>query len=250
MSNAQEGNLTVNDEMEQAIVEYLRAHPEFFNRHLELVETLRLPYPGRPVVSLFERQLLLLREQNAQLHSKIQALVAVARDNGRVSKHMQRLALTLIEATGLDELLQGIKSVLRDEFNADFTALRLAARPAEAILADEREFLAPAALTLFEPLLRSGKPLCGQLSGEQVRYLFSESAPRIASAALIPLEGIGWYGLLAVGSADEARFHLGMGTLFLSRMGELISHALQPYLRSFSPGLTPPVPPFPSRESR
>jgi uncharacterized protein YigA (DUF484 family) len=35
---------------------------------------------------------------------------------------------------------------------------------------------------------------------------------------------------LAVASQDPERFYPAMGTLFLSRMGELISHALQAHL--------------------
>lgn len=220
------------DEAERLLAEYLRDHPDFFNRHLDLLETLRIPHPCRPAVSLIERQLLLLREQNALLRSKLQELVAVARDNDCLSKRMQCLILELIEARGLDEMLHGIQGVLRDDFSADFTAVRLGAKPLEIALIEEKDLLAPEDFALFEPILRSGRPLCGRLTTEQAQYLFHEAASQVASAALVPLRGTDWIGLLAVGSCDEGRFHPAMGTLFLSRMGELISHALQPYLRS------------------
>ena len=44
--------------------------------------------------------------------------------------------------------------------------------------------------------------------------------------ALIPLGGQPPLGLLALGSVDRDRFHPGMSTEFLSRMGELITDAL------------------------
>jgi uncharacterized protein YigA (DUF484 family) len=217
---------------EQAVAEYLTEHPEFFASHPELLESLRIPHPCRPAVSLVERQIMQFREQNAQLRSRLLDLVSVARENDCLSARMQRLTLTLIEAAGLDELLQGVKGVLRDEFNADFAALRLAAEPVEQPLVREEEFFTLDALSPFESVLRSDRPLCGQLSADQADCLFGDTAASVASAALIPLLGIGWSGILSIGSRDVNRFHPGMGTLFLSRMGELVSHALRPHLRS------------------
>jgi len=49
---------------------------------------------------------------------------------------------------------------------------------------------------------------------------------------LIPLGGHRWRGLLVVGSADAGRFHPGVGTLFLERIGELVSQALQARLQA------------------
>ena len=44
--------------------------------------------------------------------------------------------------------------------------------------------------------------------------------------------GFDWKGLVAIGSCDPKRFHPGMGTLFLSRIGELISHALHTHTQT------------------
>ncbi|MDQ2695867.1 MAG: DUF484 family protein [Pseudomonadota bacterium] len=219
------------DEVERRIAAYLRAHPDYFERHLELLKVLRIPHPCRPAVSLLERKLQLLQDQNGQLRRKLVDLVEVARDNDQLADHLQRLALALIEAQGLDEVLHNVKGVLRDELNADFSALRLAARPLEPNLAGEEEFRAwdPA---LFESLLHGRRPVCGRLTREQATSLFAEAAPRVASAALVPLAGAVWQGLLAIGSREQGRFYAGMGTLFLSRVGTLVSHALGPHLRA------------------
>jgi hypothetical protein len=69
------------------------------------------------------------------------------------------------------------------------------------------------------------------LTSQQTRYLFDDAAAQIASTALVPLGGFDWKGLMGIGSRDHRRFHPGMGTLFLSRIGELISHALQLHLQ-------------------
>ncbi len=216
-------------EAEQAIVRYLAAHPDFFNRHPDLVEGLRIHHPCRPAVSLLEHQVQVLRQRHAHLHNKLQELVEVARENGRLIGRLQRLTLALLDARMLPEMLRNIQLVLREEFRAEFIMLRLTA-PAWQTGWDEELRLSAKAHSLFEALLRAGRPVCGRLTREQTQVLFGGAAAEVASVALAPLQGNDWQGLLAVGSRDELRFHPGMGTLILSCMGELISHALQAYL--------------------
>ncbi len=212
-------------EIERVVVNWLREHPEFFIRHPDLVESLRVPHPCEPAVSLLEYQNRLLRERGQRLHGKLLELVAIARDNDRLAERVQRLALDLLDAPNeLDGLLYRIKAVLRDEFNADCVALCLEA----ALVAGSgaAEFLRPEALALFEGLLQVGKSRCGRLRPEQATALFGDCAPQVASAALVPLGDGRWRGLLALGSWDEQRFHPGAGTLFLGRAGELVGRAL------------------------
>ncbi|MDG4555511.1 MAG: DUF484 family protein [Candidatus Competibacter sp.] len=213
-------------EIERIVVNWLREHPEFFVRHPDLVESLRVPHPCEPAVSLLEYQNRLLRERGQRLHDKLLELVAIARDNDRLAERVQRLALDLLDASDEpDVLLHRIKTVLRDEFNADCVALCLEA--ALAAGSGTAEFLRPDALTLFEGLLQVGKPRCGRLRPEQAAALFGDCAPRVASAALVPMGDGQWRGLLALGSWDEQRFHPGAGTLFLGRAGELVGRALR-----------------------
>jgi uncharacterized protein YigA (DUF484 family) len=127
---------------------------------------------------------------------------------------------------GLDELLHGIKAILRDEFKADGVALCLAMPPTAGLSAVE-EFPRSEVVALFDAVFRAGRPQCGRLHAEQAAALFGDGAALAASAALIPLGGGEWRGLLAVGSGDPKRFHPGMGTLFLERIGQLITQTLQ-----------------------
>ncbi|HXH01868.1 MAG TPA: DUF484 family protein [Candidatus Competibacteraceae bacterium] len=233
MKTGCEAMTTATDEcLEQQVASYLLHNPEFFERHLELLETLRIPHPVKPAVSLIERRLGLLQEQNARLERRLRELLAVARDNDYLSRRMQDFTLTLIEAGNLEDLLTGICGMLRDDFNADFCALRLAATPRPKRLLREPEFVRPGELDLFAGALAGGRPLCGTLAPAQAEWLFQESAPRVASVALMPLAGVDWRGLLAVGSEDPGRFQPAMGSLFLARMGELVSRALGRYLRA------------------
>jgi len=222
-----------NQRLEEAIADYLRSHPEFFNRHADLLETLRIPHPCRPAVSLVERQLLRLREENGELRGRLRELVSVARENEALAQRMQALMLGLMEAEGFDGVMVALQTVLRDDFNADFTTLKLVAEPLSG--EPDREcvacwrFTEARELAVLQGLLGTRKAYCGRLTRDQAQALFDEPG-QLGSVALVPLQGDGWWGLLAVGSRDEGRFSPGMGTLFLNRIGELVSHALSPYL--------------------
>ena len=78
----------------------------------------------------------------------------------------------------------------------------------------------------FETLLSSGKPRCGQIRDSQRDFIFGADGSAIGSVALVPLAGDPMLGLLVLGSHDRERFHPGMSTEFLARLGELIGDAL------------------------
>ncbi len=162
------------------------------------------------------------------LRVRLQELLQAARANDGLAERMHNLHLALIESRSLDDLTVAVLGVLRDDFNADFTALRLVTRQP---LLDDATRLAPAALEALRPLLRGGRPWCGRVSPQRARWLFDDAAPEVGSAALVPLRAGGdWQGLLAIGSRDVERFAAGLGTVYLGRIGELVSQALNLYL--------------------
>ena len=56
---------------------------------------------------------------------------------------------------------------------------------------------------------------------------FGEAAPHLKSFALVALARDGLpFGVIALASEDPKRFYPEMGTLYLQRIGELLSHAL------------------------
>ena len=214
---------------EQLIAQYLSSHPDFFERHLNVLEKLCIPHPVQPAVSLLERQVRHLQEQNGKLRRRLQELIRVARENDCLSKRMQDLNLVLIEARELGEMIRGVQSVLRDEFNADFTSVRLYTPIKQPGLEDFYR-LNPVTLELFKPILRNARPSCGRLTPAQTQALFDDAAEQVESVALVPLVGDDWQGVLAIGSRDSERFAAGIGTLFLSRLGELLKHAFSSHL--------------------
>ena len=66
----------------QAVVEFLDAHPDFFERHPDALAQVNLPSAhGGRAISLHERQLEVLRERNRQLGQKLADLVRIVVNN-------------------------------------------------------------------------------------------------------------------------------------------------------------------------
>jgi len=211
---------------ETVIADYLQSHPEFFQRHSDLLETLQVPHQAG-TASLIERQVAVLRDKNRDLEEQLSGLIRTARGNEQIVTRLQRFTLELMRADGLDDVIATCQEVLRDDFNADFVTLRIIGGD------DTMHFVAPDNKTLkhFDKLFDSKKPVCGRLKKEQQVFLFDKNAETVKSVALIPLAGAKRMGILALGSEDETRFHPGMGTVFISHLGELISSSLSRYVK-------------------
>lgn len=217
---------------EDQVGRYLRSHPDFFERHPGLLAHLRLPHePGDNTVSLIERQVAILRERNRKLDQKLRELVGLARANDVLAKKIHRLALRMIGSDNRVEMLEMIRAVLHKELGCDCSVLVLFAEdPGEDDLFDaafvRRLSRNETGLELFQTFLNAGRPRCGQVAGVKRDFLFGKEGSDIESAALIPLGDKAATGFLAIGSREPSRFHPGMSTDFLARLGELIERGL------------------------
>jgi len=211
---------------ESIIVEYLSNHPDFFQRHANLLETLQVPH-GTGTTSLIERQVAVLREKGRDLEEQLNGLVRTARGNEQIVTRLQRFTLELMRANSIDDVVASCHEILRDDFNADFVTLKIIGVNKSIYYVSPRS----KSLKHFDKLLDSKKSVCGRLKAEQQAFLFAKNSDKINSVALIPLSGAKKsIGILALGSENESRFHPGMGTVFISHLGELISTSLSRYL--------------------
>lgn len=212
---------------EDAVARYLDDHPDYFQRHPELLARLTLLHQvGGRAVSLIERQVQVLRDQSRNLQRQLRELVGNARDNDALADRLHRLALAMMDARALDDALDAAGDILRQEFRLEGVRLLLRAR--DGFAAGRAEVVADEAM--LDELLRkivSGKPTCGEVPEPSVlRTLFGDDAVDLKTWALIPLGGASPFGVLCLGSRDPYRFHAGMGTVYLLRLGELLTHGL------------------------
>ena len=207
------------------VAEYLRQNPGFFEDHVDILMNLQVPHPhGGRAVSIGERQLVAVREKSRLLEDKLRELIAFGEDNDAVGEKVHRLSCRLIDAPSLDATLDTLYLDLLDHFAVPHVAVRLW-RVAEEN-PETKEFGAVAG-EMREFVEKLASPYCGHHAVYESQAWFGEAAPHLKSFALVTLKRDGVvFGVVALASEDPQRFYPEMGTLYLGRIGDLVSHAL------------------------
>lgn len=214
---------------EDSIADYLKRHPDFFERHGSLVLGLKLPHrAGGASISLVERQVSMLRQRNAQLERQLKDLVAVAKQNDALVEKIHQLCLKLMRAPSLASRLEQLETGLREDFAAERAVLVLFPAAPDGAVRDgfvRRLGTDDADVRPFATFLRAAKPRCGPLRDRQ-KNIFDRDADVVSSAAFVPLGPESRLGFLIIGSRDPDHFHPGKRMDFLARLGEVLAVAL------------------------
>jgi uncharacterized protein YigA (DUF484 family) len=232
MSTVERAKTDIAENNEDGIADYLQAHPDFFERYTGLLATLQLPHStGGAAISLVERQVAVLRQQNQNLEQKLGDLVEVARGNDVLAEKIHSLALLLFSANGRDEVVDVLERQLLVAFGADQAMLVLFDDTGKAADYDGR-FLRQikrddATLGPFKTFLKASTARCGTVRDTQRDFLFGTDNIEIGSVALIPLGPESDLGFLAIGSHSADHFHPGKSIDFLTRLGELVACVLK-----------------------
>ncbi|MBT8086399.1 MAG: DUF484 family protein [Gammaproteobacteria bacterium] len=219
---------------EQAIHDYLLAHPDFFERHAGLLGALQIPHSSGGTVSLVERQVSVLRQKEIKRQRQLKELIVVARANDVLAAKIHELTLQLMAADDLGTTVACIEEAMRSGFGADHAVLVIFGDPEAFTDIDGGRFLRAIdrndpALQPFETFLNGSSSRCGQIRDSQRELLFRAAADEVGSAALVPIGKAARIGFLAIGSVDSERFHPGMSIDFLTRLGDLVASALKRY---------------------
>ncbi len=214
---------------EQQMVEWLKQHPDFFERHADsFAETHLSSSHGGRAISLQQRQVEILRDKVHQLELRLATLVAHGHDNTHIARQLHQWSQHLLSCRHPEDLPERILNQMREVFQLQQVALKIwgvapiYAREAFAQGASDN------AKTLATSLI---EPYCGPHTGFEVVDWVTDSSS-VQSVALIPLRalhaapGDAAIGLLVLASADAERFQIDMGTEFLQHLGELSSAAL------------------------
>lgn len=238
MSQSADANADPTGITARQVRDYLTRHPDFFCNEPDLLQQFEIPHRTGAHASLIERQVAVLRERNDQYRRRLDELITLARSNDRLLERLHALSVNLMAAASLDDLLSALLSELRDQFAADELAVIL--RDIRPSLSRPEVRNAPdnAAEILLGLHLQKG-PRCGELRGEQRRWLFGDKAERVASAAVVPLGAHGRHGVLAIGSHQRSHFSGRPDTLFLTRLGELITARMASFADATGTGAAP-----------
>ncbi|HUQ27360.1 MAG TPA: DUF484 family protein [Usitatibacter sp.] len=209
----------------EQVAEFLRQNPGFFENHADILVNLQIPHPhGGRAVSIGERQLVAVREKAKMLEDKLRELIQFGEENDAVGEKVHRLSCRLVDAPSLDAALDTLYLDLLDHFAVPHVAVRLWSVAEEN--PDTKEF-APVAGEMRQFVEQMSAPYVGHHPVYESQSWFGEAAPHLKSFAMVKLarDGMG-FGVVALASEDPRRFYPEMGTLYLARIGELLSHAL------------------------
>ena len=203
----------------ESVAEYLQKNPEFFNEHAEILTDLAIPHPhGGRTISLSERQMLLLRERVKDLEKKLYDWMEIARENEALQNKVHQYTLALFVARDLPALQEVVTRNLREIFAVPHAVIRIWTEhpPNTEVMAFAEQH---------------GKPVCAHQAVHDTRLWFGEHAEHLRSFAFLPLRnGSQSIGMLVLASEDAQRFYPEMGTVFLQRIAEIVSSALQSHL--------------------
>ena len=210
----------------EEVARYLKEHPEFFEEHAQFLASMQIPDPhGGRAIPIAERQVLALREKSRALEGKLRELVQFGEENDSISERVHRITLALLAARDLPFLLAALYDNLREDFAVPAVALRLwidapiLDRIEFADMGEEARVFADSITDPYfceRPILDTGT-------------WFGNDHAEIRSLVYVPLRLERPVGLLMLGSEDPQRFSADKGTLYLTRLGEVVSMALKRY---------------------
>ena len=207
------------------VAAYLKAHPEFFEQYAEMMAEINIPHPhGGRSIPISERQILTLREKSKQYEGKLREIIQFGEENDAIGAKLHRITLALLAATDVAGAVHAIDFNLREDFSVPHVVLRVWRG------AGELPVFQPASEATRDFTARLAHPHCCALAVADTALLFGESAPLLKSFAYIGLRDGESFGLLALASEDAHRFYPDMGTIFLSRLGDIIAAALARHL--------------------
>ena len=209
------------------VARYLKDHPEFFENYADMIADILIPHPhGGRAIPISERQIASLREKNRILEGKLRELVQYGEENDAIGERVHRAAMAMIKPENLESLLQVLYYNLREDFAVPHVAIRLWSERDHPPL-PEFGHSSPEVRVFADSL---NQPYCSHKPLFETAEWFGGAAGLLKSYAYITLRTDRVFGLLALASEDPRRFYPEMGTLYLKRLGELISTSLVRFL--------------------
>ena len=205
------------------VAQYLQEHPEFLDAHADILAQINIPDPhdGR-AIPIAERQISQLRDRIAVLEKKLSELIAFGEENDVITGRMHRVTLALVAASTMEDVLRALQFHMSEDFSVAHVAVRLWGvedAPEHDAFSEVSEETRAFADSLKAPYCASHPVL------DSLQWL-AEAQPDPQSFAYVRLGSGSLGGLMMFASEDAQRYYPEMGTLYLQRLGDIVSAAI------------------------
>ena len=207
----------------QQVADYLLSHPDFLEIHSYLLTGLTVKHQSGQSISLIERQVSVLRQENQQLKQQLRTIINNAKKNDQLLEKTKALILELLGCKSNADIQAQIEIMLVDEFSSSACKLWLLAEEnSEGHLSYQQT---DAELARFA---ENNYAYCGLLHEQEKQLLFAEQTEQVGSAAVLSLRNNGkLFALLAIGNGDKNYYRKNMSTSLLDYIGHVTTELLK-----------------------
>jgi uncharacterized protein YigA (DUF484 family) len=215
------------------VVAYLKAHPDFFEKHAELASELgvtpRVQGPG--VIDMQQAILKRLRSEIDRLKSERTEIIANSRQNQIVQNRIQAAVISVIQAPTFEKVIYVVTHELPELLDVDFITLAIEANadapkklPVRGVYA-----LAPGAIDAAlgpEKHARLRSNVAGEEAyfGDVARFVQSDVLLRLRISAGSP------DGVMCFGSRNPEAFGPDMSTELLFFLAKVLENTIRAWL--------------------
>ncbi len=217
----------------EEVVEHLCRHPDFLDRHPEVLRWMAPPSRrrGDNVVDIQNLMIERLRRENERLEAKHGELVAATRGHMAAQARVHAAALDLLAAATFEHLIETVTTDLAVRLDVDVACLCVEGEPASLPAATRSgvRVLAPGAI---DRRLGDGRDVALGPGPRPDAEVFGGGAGLVRSQALMRLtvSPAAPQGLLALGSRREGRFRQGQSTEVYGFLAGVVAIAIRSWL--------------------
>lgn len=220
-----------DDVKDEAVAGYLRLHPEFFDRHPDLlhglVRTMTPPsrFSGDTVVDMQRYMVESLRGEIAGLRDCANEVIETSRTNLAIQSRTHAAVLILVAAPDVSALLRAVNDDLPILLDVDVVTLGLEPGPGVQPMIDGIGRLRTGDVDRFVGL---GRDVALYREMVDDGSVFGAGAGLVRSAALARIRSgeDSSAGLLAFGCRSDGAFHPGQGTELLRFLAKIVEVCL------------------------
>ena len=214
-------------------VAYLKAHPDFFDKHPELATELGLTprVQGPGVIDMQQAILKRLRSEIDRLKSERSEIIANSRQNQMVQNRIQAAVISIIQAATFEKMIHVVTHELPELLDVDFITLAIEATASEPRKLPVRGVyvLAPGVIDAAigqdkHARLRSHIKGEDAFFGEVSRFVQSDVLMRLRVSSGSP------DGVMCFGSRNPEAFGPDMATELLFFLAKVLENTIRAWL--------------------